>query len=226
MKQIDIIRKIRPSSSTVADILDAMGIDGTLPVEIQSVNVKSYYFVGYAYTVQWIQARKTHDILAKQDSTWNQVKNFLVPEITDGKDKIYVAGAGPLLTTAAMAGGLSSTYFAHLGFEGVILGGAVRDLHELHSLEMPILATNASPTDTQGCYRVLETGKTCQVSNKLIRSGDVIIADETGTVVIPIEMANEVIERAEGIERAEKIILEAVKNGKKLIDLIAEHGRI
>jgi regulator of RNase E activity RraA len=223
---LTLIRKARLGTSTIADVLDAMGIDGVLPAEIRSRNVATHHVVGYAYTVHWVQTRKTHDILAPQPSTWDQVREFLVPDVTQGRDQVYVAGAGPLLTCAALAGGMSATYFARLGFEGIVLGGAVRDIHDVKRLEMPVLATNACPTDTQGCYRVAAVGDSCLIASTIVRSGDVIVSDETGTVSIPREQLDEVVEKALRIEEIEAQILSDIELGKSLPALIAQRGRI
>jgi regulator of RNase E activity RraA len=109
MDILKLIRDARLGTSTIADVLDAFGIDGVLSSEIRPCNVTTHHIVGYAYTVRWVQARKTHDILASQSSTWDQVKQFLVPDIVQGCSHVYVAGAGPLLTNAALVGGLSAT---------------------------------------------------------------------------------------------------------------------
>jgi regulator of RNase E activity RraA len=139
---------------------------------------------------------------------------------------VYVAGVGPILTTAALAGGLSSNYFQKLGFEGVILGGAVRDLPELKKLSIPILASNPIPVDTQGAYRVVSTGRSCVINNKIIQTGDLIVSDESGTVVIPKDRVKEVIGKAIDIDATETRILELVKGGARLEEIVSEQGRI
>jgi len=223
---LQTFRALRISSATVADVLDAMGVDGALDGRIHAQNKRHFHAVGYAYTVQWAPVRKLRDIKGPQPSTWEQVKNFLVPQLSTGRDLVYVAGAGPLLCDAALAGGMSSTYFQQLGFEAVVLGGAVRDLSELERLDMPVLATNPIPTDTQGAYKVAEVGGSCIVDNRLIRSGDLIVADENGVVAVPGELVGETLERAMAIERLEAEMLDRIRQGERLPELIERSGRI
>lgn len=223
---IDQIRRAVINTSTIADILDAYGIDSALDPAIRPLNVNAHYFVGYAYTVEWALVRKGDDILHGKESTWNDVRNFLVPELKDGKDRVYIAGVGPILTTAALAGGLSSNYFQKMGFEGVILGGAVRDIPELKKLSIPVLASNPIPVDTQGAYRVISTGRNCVINNKIIQTGDLIVSDESGTVVIPKDRIEEVIAKAIDIDAVETRILALVKGGARLEEIVSEQGRI
>lgn len=110
------------STSTVIDILDGLNAGDALTPEIYAINMSEHYLVAQAYTVCWKMVRKGSDILQPQPSTWSQVSPFLVPELHSGTGLVYVAGAGPLITNAALAGGMSCTYFDQMGFAGVILG--------------------------------------------------------------------------------------------------------
>lgn len=217
-------RKI--SSSTVIDILDGMTAGDALTPTIKSINSPEHYFVGQAYTVTWKMVRKGCDILQSQPSTWSQVQRFLVPELKDAAGLVYVAGAGPLLTHAALAGGMSCTYFEQLGFAGVVLGGAVRDLRELNQLSMPVLASNPIPTDTQGAYWVAETGTHCQIEQVTIQSGDLIVSDINGTVVVPLALTAKLLKQALSIDTTENAMLDKIRQGARLPELIAITGRI
>jgi regulator of RNase E activity RraA len=214
------------NSSSVADVLDALGRYGTLSSRLSRLTGREGLVVGQAYTVHWAPVRKTGRILEPQPSTWRQVRDFLVPELTDGRGKVYVAGAGPLCTEAALAGGLSSTYFEELGFEAIVLGGAVRDVDALRSLRIPVVATNFIPTDTQGSYRVLETGTSCIIDNVVVHTGDWVVSDGTGTVVVPAAVFDEVVQRVRDIDRTEAAILERIRRKERLPDIIDQIGRI
>lgn len=117
-----LIKRMQLSTPTLVDILDSLGKTIVLNSQLKSINLENFYSVGQAYTVQWKLIRKQKSILNKQPSTWEQVSSFLVPEITDAKGLFYIAGGHELITEAALAGGMSCTYFEKLGFEGVILG--------------------------------------------------------------------------------------------------------
>ncbi|MFK5951192.1 MAG: RraA family protein [Methylococcales bacterium] len=212
------------NTSTVSDVLDSLGIHGVLSPKLKRLSGKSYSIIGTAYTVDWKPVRKSSKIMDAQPSTWEQVKNFLVPEISNASGLIYVSGAGNLLTSAALAGGMSSTYFEKLGFEGMVLGGATRDANELNNLDIPVIATNYTPTDTQGSYLVAETGTHTTIEHIRISTGDIIISDLTGTVCIPSISAKEVLLKAIDIDQIENDML--LNLSDNLVSLIEEKGRI
>lgn len=219
-------REKRISTSTIVDILDELGTGNVLTSKIKSINCDDFYLVAQAYTVSWKMVRKGGDIQQSQPSTWEQVREFLVPELQQADGLVYVAGSGPLVTEAALAGGMSCTYFEKMGFAGVILGGAVRDMRELNALDMPVLTTNPIPTDTQGAYLVAETGTHCLIEHVTVHSGDLIVADANGIAVIPASATAQVMQKALAIDSTENAMLEKIRAGARLPELIALTGRI
>lgn len=226
LNKIEKINRLRISTSTIIDILDGLNSGSALSHKLYSLNTNDFYIVGHAYTVQWKLVKKGKSIVEKQSSTWEQVKSFLVPELTNADGFIYVAGYGDLMEHAALAGGMSCTYFQQIGFSGIILEGAVRDIQELRELNIPVIASNITPSDTQGAYCVSETGTTCRIKDNIIQTGDLIISDPNGSVVIPLELIDTVFEEALLINNTENIMLDKIKLGKRLPDLIDETRRI
>ncbi|NVZ18497.1 RraA family protein [Pseudomonas costantinii] len=209
--------------------MDAQCIGSVICRSIKSMNIEDHYCVGEAYTVEWERVRKTSNISAPQPSTWSQVKNFLVPEIKNAEGLVYVAGGGRMIKEEALAGGLSCSYFAKLGFEGVVLGGAVRDVSEVKALTMPVLATNFTPVDTQGSYRVKSVGESCMIDDCSVKTRDIVISDANGTVILPSENLKDIFHLALEIEQVEREILDVIKDRhdtRSLIKLVEERNRI
>jgi regulator of RNase E activity RraA len=228
VKQLQKDLLSRLNSATIADVLDAMGVWGTLDRRIvPSVPAKAGRFIGRAYTTRWAPVRKPRDIMQAQPSTWADVKAFLAPGLVDAAGRVYVAGVDDgLCFDYALAGGLSATDFNARGFSGVVLGGAIRDAHVLARLPLDIRATNLAPADTQGNYRVVESGGSCLVGRVSVATGDVVFADETGVVVIPQAIADEVIATASAIESVESDIVARLESGERLFDIVNAMGRI
>lgn len=224
--KIDYIKKQKISTSTIIDILDGLKSGNVLSHELHSLNLKDFYIVGQAYTVQWKLVKKGKCINDKQPSTWEQVSQFLVPELDNADGLIYVSGYGDLLKHAALAGGMSCTYFQKLGFNGVILGGAVRDIQELRELNIPVISSNIIPSDTQGAYYVSETGTCCRIEDNIIQTGGLIISDPNGSVIIPFNLIDKVFEEAMVINNTENNMLKKIKQGLRLPELINDTGRI
>lgn len=224
--KIEKIKKMKISTSTIIDILDGLKSGDVLSHQLSSLNKNNYYIVGQAYTVQWKLVKKGKNIIEKQPSTWDQVRQFLVPELKSAEGLIYIAGAGDLIKHAALAGGMSCTYFQKLGFNAIILGGAVRDINELKDLDIPVIASNITPSDTQGAYYVSETGTNCRIEDNIVYTGDLVISDPNGTVIIPFNLIDIVIDEAMIIYSTESTMLEKIKSGQRLPELINQTGRI
>jgi regulator of RNase E activity RraA len=155
------------------------------------------------------------------------VRGFLVPDISDGQGQVYVAGAGALLTHAALAGGMSVTYLLEqVGFHAVVLGGAVRDRAVVEVMDRPVVASNFVPTDTQGAYRVSETGTACRIGDVCVTTGDWVFTDGNGTVVVRDDVVVDVLEKAMEVERAEASVLQQIRSGRSLAEIIDEGGQI
>ncbi|HEY6798668.1 MAG TPA: hypothetical protein VI248_28655 [Kineosporiaceae bacterium] len=223
-----VVRSSCLSTATVSDVLDGLGIgNAVLPARLRRFCGGERMFHGSAYTVSWVPTRKGPDITAAGDSTWHQVRDFLVPDVEDGRGLVYVSGAGPLVTEAALAGGLSCTYFtAQLRFEGVVLGGAVRDAAAVGRLERAVVASNLVPADSQGAYRVDDVGGRCVIGSVLVTTGDWVFSDLNGTVLVPAERLDDVLDAAVGIESSERRISERVAAGERLPHVVDTIGRI
>lgn len=216
-------------SGTVADVLDGFGVNGSLPSGVKCLNApKQARFFGKAHTVRWAAVRKSADIKAAQSSTWDQVKRFLLPECDSASGLVYVSGTdnGSLVTELALAGGFSATDLQHRGFVALVLGGAVRDAHAVSQVAIPVWSTGYVPADTQGSFRVVETGTWCNIGGQVVQTGDWIFGDESGVVKIPAEDWDRVVERARDVEAVEEEILRRVTAGEPLYDVVAEIGRI
>jgi regulator of RNase E activity RraA len=216
------------STCTISDVLDGLGVpNAVLDGRLQRLSGGTGMFAGICVPVSWVAVRKGQSIMAECPSTWTQVRDFLVPEIVEGAGRVYVAGAGPIVTDAALAGGLSVTYLTEVvGFEGMVLGGAIRDRSAVEQSGLPVVASNFVPTDTQGAFRVDSVGESCIIANVVIRADDWIFSDGNGTVVVPRSQLAEVLRAATEIEIAERAISERLHVGERLPGIIDAVGRI
>ena len=99
------------------------------------------------------------------------------------------------------------------GIAGTVIDGVCRDLPVIRELEYPIF--------TKGYY--MSTGKDrvyvdriCEpvtVSGLQIVPGDILLADDSGAVVIPLAMVETVLKTAQEIAQAEERIVQLVRAG-------------
>ena len=123
---------------------------------------------------------------------------------------IDVGGVGP-----AVWGELATHSAIQKGLAGVVINGAIRDVPEIVKLKFPAYAKIITPTagEPKGFG---EIGVPVQVGKVRVFTGDWIVGDEDGLVVIPKERAVEVANRAMDVLERENRIREEIKEGGTL----------
>jgi regulator of RNase E activity RraA len=77
-----------------------------------------------------------------------------------------------------------------------VTDGLVRDSVQTAALGFPVFARGTSPLDIHGRLEVVAHGVDVRVAGVPVATGDTIVADADGVVVVPLDLASEVLERA------------------------------
>ncbi len=116
-------------------------------------------------------------------------------------------------TMTAVLGDLVSTKARHRGFAGFIVDGLVRDLPAIRKLgDFPVFARGVTPTGPlhrgpgEINYPVCAGGL-------VVEPGDIIVGDAIGVVVIPQEIAPDLLERLQAAASGESNYAAAVAQG-------------
>jgi len=123
--------------------------------------------------------------------------------VVDNRGRLDCGGWGGLLTMAAGAKGVA----------GVVVNGACRDIGEAEELGFPVYGLGTTPRTARG--RVVEesTGTPLEINGVTVRTGDFVLGDATGVVVVPADEAAAVIGAAEGIAARESAMAERLRSG-------------
>lgn len=178
------------------NISDAMHKTGAMQ-DIRPVRL-GFHMVGRALTVRTIDGDWAKPIEAIDKAEKDQI---IVVDVNGGKTAIW----GELATWSAKLKGLA----------GVVIDGAVRDLDDIVKIDFPIfckhISSNAGEPKGFG-----EIGAEITCGNRIVRSGDWIIGDDSGVVVVPQETAQEIANRALDVREHENRIREEIKSGGSL----------
>ena len=197
------------------NIVDAMGGMGAMDGKIQLVtNSKQIEnsIAGIALTCQCGPADNLATIAAIETSL---------------PGDIIVASTDDFQQTA-VAGDLILGIARNRGVEGFITDGSVRDLSGINNIGIPCFSKGVVPNSPakNGPGKV---GTPVVVGGVNVNSGDIIVADTDGVVVIPFLMIDEVMQNLLKIYGAEKEAEKKVKSGAKklgIIESIYSSGRI
>ena len=104
---------------------------------------------------------------------------------------------------------------------GIVTDGPIRDLTGVMNVNLPIWCTGINPNSpvAQGPGRI---GLPIQIGGMEVETGDMIVADLDGVVVVPFENLDAVIERLETIKQLETELDQAVVDGLTQLESIAE----
>lgn len=108
---------------------------------------------------------------------------------------VLVLGGGSESRTASI-GGLLALEMQNAGIAALITDGLVRDAGEIRELRFDVWCRGVTPiaSNKQGPAQI---GGSLTLGGVLIRDGDVIIADEDGIVVWPLEQFSALLAHAE-----------------------------
>ena len=174
------------------------------------------------------RAKVCGQALTVQLSVGDLVDPLKALEMGQEGDVIVVDAGGDKNTS--VCGGLMGGLAQNRGIRAMIVDGAGRDTDELEEINWPIWTRAITPRGTHtmfsGRKEELSINVPIQCGGVPVNPGDFIVADLMGVVVIPLDKAEELVEKA--LEQAEREVATRawVKQGKTVDDLLAEFGRI
>ena len=113
----------------------------------------------------------------------------------------------------AVLGDLVSTKAKHREIAGFVVDGFVRDLPDVLELDFPVFARGATPVGPLHRGPGEINFPIC-CGGVVVNPGDAVVADGAGVVVIPQEIASELLERLQAQRANMAAYLEGVKRGQ------------
>ncbi|MCB1204010.1 MAG: RraA family protein [Verrucomicrobiae bacterium] len=151
----------------------------------------------YALEMAAIDAAQTGDVL-----------------VVDAGHDLSCAFWGELLSTACVAKGV----------QGVVMTGCSRDLWALNRLGFPVFGIGCSPADSKGRLDVTAIREPIVIDGVATKQGDYILGDCDGVVIIPEEVASEVIRAALEKISGENTVREELAAGAPVAEVFQKHG--
>ena len=99
--------------------------------------------------------------------------------------EIMVINAGGFLGTAVW-GGIMTRAAMQREIGGIVVDGAVRDVAEIRELGFPVFAAGIVPAGPHKGYGGIIDG-TISCAGCPVKSGDIVIGDDDGVAVVPLE---------------------------------------
>ncbi|HEX6923409.1 MAG TPA: RraA family protein [Bacillales bacterium] len=216
-KVIDGFMELDGVTPTVSDILDSMGVEGTIPANELRPVINGKKIVGPAVTIRYIRDSHTPDYGYQNKEKAKLADRDVYAIAEQGDVPVFDAGG---LGDISVMGGLSTLMAKHWGMAGNIVDGGVRDIDDIRKLDHPVWSRGQTPKT--GKYRVeaVEINGPVEISDVRVNPGDLIIADDSGVVVVPFDKAEEVLDLANEAAAKEDKIVRLVEQGASVKELI------
>lgn len=215
----DIINQfleIEDLTTTVSDVLDSLGIKGTVPASYISPVISGKKVVGPAVTIRNIPERKT--------PTQGYIDKDFIRMST--RDIYYLAEPGDVLVTdfggnldVSNMGGQSCTVAKSRGLAGNIVNGAVRDLSTIKNIDYPVWTSGRTPITGKFRIEAIEMNGPITLHDVVVEPGDLMIADDSGICVVPFDKIELVLEKVKSIVAEEEHMRELIVNKVPLDEL-------
>ena len=125
-------------------------------------------------------------------------------------DVLVIDGKGD--RNAALMGTIMMTACRQVGIAGVVIDGAVRDSAEIDEMDFPVFSVGTNPN---GPTKLASgrIGHPVSVGGVAVRSGDLVVGDADGVVIVEREKVEALLQAAVRKVEDEAARIEAIKHG-------------
>ena len=202
-------------SGAVYDVLRSMGYPNqVLPPEIRPLE-PGYKLAGRVYTVSGYvdQTQNAHDTLLSWTALLSKAP----------KDSVVICQ--PNTHKMALMGELSAETLQFRGVRGYIVDGGCRDSAFITEIGFKVFCSFFTPVDVVGRWLADRYAEPISIGDVTISSGDYVIADRDGIVIIPAAIAEDVTAKTEEVLQTESLIRKAILEGMDPQKAYLQYGK-
>ena len=146
-----------------------------------------------------------------------------------GADTVLVISTGGF-NAGTVLGGFVAYSLQREGCRGVITDGTIRDADEIRGLDFPVICASVNPINGARRWRLTKHDVPIPLPGQtavpvMVRPRDLILADSDGIVVVPAEVAEQVITDSEELLRIEQRIGQELRQGARRVDAFRNNPR-
>lgn len=204
-----LIEKFKHVDTTcISDALDRLGIQGGCH-GISPV-VAGAKAVGTAFTVSYVPCGIDK----------GTVGDFL-DDVAPGQ-VVVLDNAGR--TYCTVWGDIMTFYSQKRGFAGTVIDGVCRDLPRILETKYPIYTRGRFMVTGKDRVEVAGVNVPVSIGNVQVRPNDIMMCDDSGVLVVPLERAEEVLTVAKEIDEKEQQIISMLDKGMTIAEARKKMG--
>jgi len=202
-------------SGAIHDVLRAKGHSKqTLPHHIRPLNL-SHKLAGPVFTIE-----------GRRDDSLDPHQSLLKwCELLSRAPSNVVLICQPNDHSLAHMGELSSETLTYKKVLGYIVEGGCRDSAFIERLGFAVFCSYFTPADIVGKWAATAFAQPIKIGDVTIHSGDYVLADRDGIVIIPQSLVEEVTAEAEEVLRKENLVRKAILQGVDPVAAYLQYGK-
>ena len=213
---VDGFRALPDLTGTTSDVLDELGIVGTVPAALLRPNDPTARIAGRALTVHNIPAAAP--VAEKVKAGVSGLGEIEAHNLAEPGDVLVVQG----IDQVSNLGGMSATIGHRQGEIGAVVDGGARDVDHSRAIGLPVWSKSVSPITGKWRVETIAVNKQVTICGVTVNPGDLVLADETGVCFVPRARAAEVLQRAQRSAAAEKLRDQKIASGVSIAELIGK----
>jgi regulator of RNase E activity RraA len=187
-------------------------LDQALPGRIKPLR-EYYAMAGFAFTV-----KSSPNVKIKGEM------EFRTQMLDAMKEDDFVVWDTSRDDEATLWGGVMTATAKEKKLKGACIDGGIRDTHQILATEFPVFYEYRISNGSLGRCLITHYQTPIKIGNVTIKPGDVVMGDIDGVLIVPRNIAYDVLLRAEEIRENETKIFSWVRNGDSIRDIIAKGG--
>jgi regulator of RNase E activity RraA len=131
----------------------------------------------------------------------------------------------PAGQSCAVVGGIMAARMQHLGAEGIVVDGRVRDLVALNQMKLPIWSKATSVIGAGAETKCHARNVSVKIGETVVEAGDIIMIDpfENGVVAVPQGKVDELLALLPKLVEADEKVIADVERGVSVEEAFKEH---
>ncbi len=202
----------RLSTPNVSDALDRLGIEGA-PRGIIPLWPACPKLVGRALTMK---------LVPTDQGSASPVLGTLEAILAGQPGDILVIDQGGR-TDVNSLGGIASFTAVRQGLIGAVIDGVTRDVDDMEGMGFGVYAKGVIQQSIRNRCAFAGHSIPVQLGGVAVNTGDLLVCDQNGVVIIPEALAHEALELAQGFAATEERVKDAISRG---VDPIEAHEQV
>jgi 4-hydroxy-4-methyl-2-oxoglutarate aldolase len=176
------LRRVTGLASAFSDALDEIGVQTAVPASRLQPLRPTDVLIGRALTLRYLPMRTR--------TGPSRLAHLTVCETAQEGDVLVISA--PPEGIASVLGGKAAAAAVASGIAGIVVQGPVRDLDEIDATGLAVWSTAATPITGRGRLDAIEINGPVEVCGVQCVAGDVVVADRSGVVFVPVRSFTEV----------------------------------